>query len=59
MAIFDTVIIGIVAVLISLKVILLAAAAVLFVSGLTARIRQHKTALRPSSPGHPRLDLWA
>ena len=59
MAIFDTVIIGIVAVLISLKVILLAAAAVPFVSGLTARIQQRKTALRPSSPGHPRLDLWA
>jgi hypothetical protein len=59
MAIFDTVTIGIVALLISLKVILLATAAVLFVSGLTARIQQRKTALRRSSPGHHRLDLWA
>ena len=59
MAIFDTVIIGIVAVLISLKVILLAAAAILFVSGLTARIRQRKTTHRRPSPGNPRLNLWA
>ena len=59
MTIFDTVIFGVVAALVSLKVILLAAAAVLFVTALSARIRQRKHALRRSSPGHPRLDLWA
>ena len=59
MTIFDSVIFGVVAVLISLKVILLAAAAVLFVSGLTAHIRQRKAARRCSFPEHPRLNLWA
>jgi hypothetical protein len=59
MAIFESIIFAIVAALVSLKAILLAAAAVLFVYSLSARIRKRKTALRRSSPGHPRLDLWA
>jgi len=59
MIIFDTVILRIVAVLIRLKVILLAAAAVLFVSNLAARTGQRKAAPRRSSTGHPRLDLRA
>lgn len=59
MTIFDTVFVSVVAALISLKVILLVAAVVLFVTGLTARIQQRKHALRRASPGLPRLDLWA
>lgn len=59
MTIFDTVIFGFVAALISLKVILLASAAVLFVSGLAARIQRRNTTPRRSSPVHPRLDPGA
>ena len=59
MTIFDAVIFILVAALIGMKVMLLAAAAVLFVSVLRAYIRRRKTALRRSSAGHPRLDLWA
>jgi hypothetical protein len=59
MVIFESIILAIVTALVSLKAILLAAAAVLFVYSLSARIRKRKTALRRSSPGHPRLDLWA
>mgnify|MGYP000668148817 CR=1 FL=1 len=47
------------AALVSLKAMLLAAAVVLFVNSLSARIRQRKAAQQRTSPGHPRLDLWA
>ena len=59
MIIIETLIFGIVAVLFSLKVFLLAAAAVLLVYSLTARIRKRKTALLQSSPAYRRLDLRA
>jgi len=59
MAIFESMIFAIVVALVSLKAILLAAAAVLFVCSLGARIRKRKTARRRSLPEHPRLDLWA
>ena len=59
MTIFESLIFAIVAALVSLKAILLAAAVVLLVSSLSARIRKRKAALRRSLPEHPRLDLWA
>ena len=59
MAIFESMIFTIVAALVSLKAMLLAAAVVLFVNSLSARIRQRKAAHQRTSPGHPRLDLWA
>ena len=59
MTIFESLIFAIVAALVSLKAILLAVAVVLFVSSLSARIRQRKPARRQSSPGHFHLDLWA
>ena len=59
MAIFEGMIFTIVAALVSLKAMLLAAAVVLFVNSLSARIRQRKAAHQHTSPGHPRLDLWA
>ena len=59
MAIFESMIFATVAALVSLKAILLAAAVVLFVYSLSARIRKRKAALRQSSRGHTRLDLWA
>jgi len=59
MAIFESMIFTIVAALVSLKAMLLAAAVVLFVNSLSARIRQRKAAQQRTSPGHPRLDLWA
>ena len=59
MVIFESTIFAIVAALISLKAILLAAAVVLFIHSLGARIRRRKTAARRSSPGHTRLNLWA
>ena len=59
MVIFENTIFAVVAALVSLKAILLAAAVVLFVHSLSARIRKRNSALRRSSPGHPRLDLWA
>jgi hypothetical protein len=46
---------GIVAALITLKVVLLAAAAVLFVFSLTERIRQRQLAHAPAPNKHRRL----
>jgi hypothetical protein len=46
---------GIVAALITLKVVLLAAAAVLFVFSLTERIRQRQLAHAPAPVKHRRL----
>jgi hypothetical protein len=59
MAIFESMIFAIVAALVSLKAMLLAAAVVLFVHSLSARIRQRKAAPKRYSPEHSRLDLWA
>ena len=59
MIVFESLVLAVVAALVGLKAILLAAAVVLFVYSLSARIRKRKAALRRSSPGHPRLDLWA
>ena len=59
MTIFESVIIGFVSVLICLNVVLLATAALVFVFDMTAGIRQRKVIPRGSTPGHPRLDLWA
>ncbi len=58
MTILEIVIIGVAAVLICLNVALLAAAAVVFLFDITARIRQWKIAPRRFAPGHARLDLW-
>lgn len=59
MIIFESLVFAIVAALVGLKAILLAAAVVLFVYSLSSRIRKRRAARRRSSPGHPRLDLWA
>jgi hypothetical protein len=50
---------GVLAGLISLKVVLLAAAAVLLVHGLTAGIRQRRLAPAPAPVRHRRLDVRA
>ena len=59
MAIFESMILAIVAALVCLKAILLAAAALLFMHSPGARIRKRKAAPRRSSPGHTRLGLRA
>ncbi|MGB5261296.1 MAG: hypothetical protein WBO34_12340 [Gammaproteobacteria bacterium] len=59
MAILDTLLFGMIAALIALKVALLAAAALLFVGGLASRIRQHKAAPVAVAGRHPRLDEYA
>ena len=59
MAILDTLLFGIIAALITLKVTLLAAAAVLFIYGLTRRIHQHSAAPAAVPAKHPVLDEYA
>jgi len=59
MTILDTVLFGMLAGLITLKVALLAAAAVLLVYGLTERIRQRKVAPAKVPVKHPGLDVHA
>lgn len=53
----NTLLIGLVAGLVGLKVALLAAAAVLFVHGITKRARSRK--VMPSPVRQPRLDVHA
>jgi high-affinity Fe2+/Pb2+ permease len=59
MSIIDTVLFGMLAGLVTLKVALLAAAAMLLVYGLTAHARQHKAAAAKAPVKHPGLDLRA
>jgi len=59
MNILDTVLFGMLAGVITLKVALLAAAAVLLVRGLTVRIRQFKVAPAKVPVKHPGLDVHA
>jgi hypothetical protein len=59
MTILDTVLFGMLAGVITLKVALLAAAAVLLVYGLTERIRQRKVATAGNAAKHPGLDVHA
>jgi hypothetical protein len=59
MTILDTVLFGVLAGVITLKVALLAAAAVLLVYGLTERIRQRKVAPAGVAAKHPGLDVHA
>ena len=59
MTILDTALLGMLAGIITLKVALLAAAAVLLVHGLTKRIRQHKVTPAAVAAKHPGLDLHA
>ena len=59
MIILDTVLFGMLAGVITLKVALLAAAAVLLVYGLTERIRQRKGAPAAVAARHPGLDVHA
>jgi len=59
MTIIDTVLFGMLTGVITLKVALLAAAAVLLVHGLAKRIRQRKVAPAAVAAKHPGLDLHA
>jgi len=59
MNILDTVLFGILAGVITLKVALLGAAAVLLVYGLTERIRQRKVAPAAVAVKQPGLDVHA
>jgi hypothetical protein len=59
MTILETVLIGMLAGVITLKVALLAAAAVLLVRGLTVRFRQLKVAPVKVTVKHPGLDVHA
>jgi len=59
MTILDTILFGMLAGVITLKVALLAAAAMLLVYGLTARIRQLKGTHEKVPLKHPGLDLHA
>lgn len=59
MTILDTVLFGMLAGVITLKVALLAAAAVLLVSGLRERIRQRRVAPAVAAAKHPALDVHA
>jgi len=59
MTILDTLLFGMVASLVALKVSLLAAATVLLVHVLAARTRRHKKAHAPFRVRHPKLDKYA
>ncbi len=59
MNILDTVLFGMLAGLVTLKVTLLAAAAVLLVHGLTAHIRQHNATPVKAPLKHPGMDVHA
>ena len=59
MAILDTVLFGFVALLLAFKVLLLAAATVLLVIGITKRLRRHGTRPRQATQRTHRLDVHA
>lgn len=59
MTILDTVMFGMLAGVITLKVALLAAAAVLLVYGLTERVRQREAVPAAVAVKHPELDVRA
>jgi hypothetical protein len=59
MNILDTVLFGMLAGLITLKVLLLATAAVLLVHVLTKRPLQNRATPAPTRARHPRLDVHA
>jgi hypothetical protein len=59
MTVLDTVLFGMLAGIITLKVTLLAAAAVLLVYGLTERVRQHKVAPALAAAKQPGLGVHA
>jgi hypothetical protein len=55
----NTLLFGVLAGLISFKIVLLAAAAILLVHGLTQRARQRRVAPAPAPVRHRRLDVRA
>ena len=59
MAILDTLLFGFVALLLGLKVALLAAATMLLVFGITKRLRRQNTRPRLANPRAHRLDVHA
>ena len=59
MAILETLLFGMIAGLISLKVALLAAVVLLFIYSLTRRFQQHTAASAAVATKHPRLDEYA
>ncbi len=59
MAILETLLFGMIAGLITLKVALLAAAVLLFIHSLTRRIHQHTAAPAAVAAKHPKLDEYA
>ena len=59
MAILDTLLFGFVALLLGLKVALLAAATMLLVCGITRRLRRQNTRPRQATPRAHRLDVHA
>ena len=59
MAILDTILFGFVALLLALKVLLLAAATMLLVFGMTKRLRGPKPKPRQATPRLHRLDVHA
>lgn len=59
MTIFDTLLFGIVAGLVTLKVALLAAAAILLLHVLVKLTRRHKMAHAPAPVWHSKLDKYA
>jgi hypothetical protein len=59
MTILNTVLFGVLAGLVSLKIVLLAAAAVLFVHGMTQRVAQRRAVPVPARVRPPRLDVHA
>ena len=59
MVVFDTLLFSFVALLLTLKVLLLAAATVLLVFGLTKRLRKHNPAPRQATVRTHRLDVHA
>jgi hypothetical protein len=59
MTVLDTLLFGMVASLVALKVTLLAAATILLVHVLAKRTRRHKMAHAPVRVTHPELDKYA
>ena len=59
MAIVDTLLFGFVALLLAVKVLLLAAATMLLVFGITKRLRRQNTRPRQATPRTHRLDVHA
>ena len=59
MAIHDVILFGMLAGVVTLKVVLLAATVVLLVRGLTEQIRQRKVAPAVAAAKHPGLDVHA